>query len=385
MGVKSGSEALYHMTGLSRADVAAICRGLYEDRRGTDGFTMSQPTIDGDSNNICCVIARNSDNKSVLVGAYYRDWALCGLNVAPIVDGDVRPTCKQATNVRIANKEKARIRGHVLLKEVHTMRRNIVNGVYSSDELADVKKQIAKKEKQSRTSLASADHKMPQDFAEALEDVLVNDLCVRSPNNTGGFVSSVLKAKFQADAAIIGRFVNGKTLMAITSDSDMPIVAGDSFIALKDFTKDGKMTLVSTSKDTLQLAFIHLPEESKEFVRIENASCPIFEGVQSRKMRALMMVTLGCDVYGPGVKGVGPPRLVQILNQLKETITSVDDASILDERLFKALSNYTSTNSGLGFDTVRTLIQAIMFEPTNYTSIDNATGETEMVEYSRHV
>jgi hypothetical protein len=98
--------------------VAAICRGLYEDRRVTDGFNMSQPTIDGDSNNICCVIARKSENKSVLVGAYYRDWALCGLNVTPVVDGDVRPTCKQATNERIALNEKTRIRGHILLKEI---------------------------------------------------------------------------------------------------------------------------------------------------------------------------------------------------------------------------------------------------------------------------
>jgi hypothetical protein len=32
-----------------------------------------------------------------------------------------------------------------------------------------------------------------------------------------------MKADFQADAAIIGRFLNGETLMTITSDSDMPI------------------------------------------------------------------------------------------------------------------------------------------------------------------
>ena len=44
---------------------------------------------------------------------------------------------------------------------------------------------------------------MPSDFAEALEDVLVNDIDACSVNGSGGFVGCVQKAMFQADAAIV--------------------------------------------------------------------------------------------------------------------------------------------------------------------------------------
>jgi hypothetical protein len=115
----------------------------------------------------------------------------------------------------------------------------------------EAKKQILTKEKSGRKLLNQSECKIPIDFAPALEDLIVNDLCIRSPNNSGGFVGPVMKAKFQADAAIIGRFLNGETLMAITSDSDMPILAGDEFISLKAFVKDGNMSMVSTSKSTL--------------------------------------------------------------------------------------------------------------------------------------
>jgi hypothetical protein len=62
----------------------------------------------------------------------------------------------------------------------------------------------------------------------------------RYVNSSGGYVGPVLKAKFQADAAIVGRFQKKKNIMAMTKDSDIPIVAGDDFIAIKYYTKDGQ-------------------------------------------------------------------------------------------------------------------------------------------------
>jgi hypothetical protein len=212
---------------------------------------MDKPTIDGDSNNICHVVARELEIKSVAVAEFYKQWSTCGIKVVPIVDGDVRPTCKQASNERIADREKNHIRAFLLLKEVNKMKSDIAQGLVGCDELPSINDEITKLEKESRSKLAQSEEFMPADFAEALEDALVNDVNARAVGNSGGLVASVLKAKFQADAVIIGRFLNKESLMAMTTDSNIPIVAGDDFIAIKEYAKDGKITIVSTSKATL--------------------------------------------------------------------------------------------------------------------------------------
>lgn len=201
----------------------------------------------------------------------------------------------------------------------------------------------------------------------------MNDICVRSPNNTGGFVSAVLKAKFQADAAIVGRFINGQTLMAITNDSDMPILAGGEFIALKDYTTDGKMTMVSTTKSTLIKAMEYLSDESKKSVQLTDAKYPIFEGVESRKIRALMMVMLGCDVYGPGMKSIGPPKLAKELKVVKERL-SKHNQQISDESVYNAFIQHVGTHTGLGTEVIETLVAGIPYEPTNYVSASSIDG-----------
>jgi hypothetical protein len=242
----------------------------------------------------------------------------------------------------------ARIKGHMLLKEACAIKRAISNGVYTSpEELAEMKKSIFDKERSGRKKLTQSECKIPTDFADALEDVVVNDLCIRTPNNTGGFVAPVMKAKFQADAAIIGRFISGESLMAITSDSDIPILAGGDFVSLKDFTKDGSMTMVSTTKATLQNLIKFLPDDSLSRVKLEDAVCPIFEGVESRRMRALMMVMLGCDVYEPGMKQIGATKLKAELNPVKEKLLANRD-TLSDEQFYHGVLKHVATFTGLG-------------------------------------
>ena len=127
MGIKKGTETLYQISLLTRADVAAITRGLYEEKRADNGFNMSQPTIDGDSNNICHVVAHKTCTKSMAVAEFYNDWANCGLNIVPICDGDIRPMCKQATNERRAERENNHIEAFLLLKEVNKIKSDIEN------------------------------------------------------------------------------------------------------------------------------------------------------------------------------------------------------------------------------------------------------------------
>ena len=199
--------------------------------------------------------------------------------------------------------------------------------------------------------------------------MIVNDVCARIPNETGGFVAPVLKAKFQADAVIVDRFLKKETLMAGTNDIDIYIQSGNAFIGLKEYTKDGKMTLGSICKTTLEKAVSYLPEESKKVVELVEAKCPVFDSVESRNLRALMMVALGCDVYKPGIVRVGAKNLKKEIDKLKEELEECDreNEDMIYEKLFKIVAKKTH----IGSRVVDTLVKGIIYEPTNYVSCDS--------------
>ena len=113
MGVNRGTSTLYHLTGLTKPACAAIWRGMYEAGRAAGTITMTHPTVDGDSNNIAHVVGMKSANKSAQVGLFYSGFANYGAEIVPMVDGDERPTSKQATNERIAKRELSRTNCHI--------------------------------------------------------------------------------------------------------------------------------------------------------------------------------------------------------------------------------------------------------------------------------
>jgi hypothetical protein len=102
MGVQKGADTLYHLENLTRADIAAIARGWHSAMRDANNsdFDMDMPMVDCDSHNLCHVVAskRTADTKSGAVAQFYVEWSLCGIVIAPFVDGDERPRCKQASN-----------------------------------------------------------------------------------------------------------------------------------------------------------------------------------------------------------------------------------------------------------------------------------------------
>ena len=89
MGVTNGAHTLYHLVNLKRADIAAIARGRHSATNDPE-FDMVMPTVDCDSHNVCQVIAskRIADTKSGAVAQFFVDWSLCGIVIAPFVDGD---------------------------------------------------------------------------------------------------------------------------------------------------------------------------------------------------------------------------------------------------------------------------------------------------------
>lgn len=380
MGAKGGSQTLYHLTGLCLVSMAAIIRGLFAEKKENEDLDMALPTIDADINNICYKAANKSNRKSCAVAHFLRERSLGGIKVVPVVDGDVRPNCKQASNERRAGRELKRVEGLSLLKEVNKMRSDINNGAVSSDKVAEMNVDIAKKENDGRKKMNQSECKVPADLAEALEDAIVNDADARSPNQSGGFVDTVLKAKFEADAAIVGRWILGLTLLALSNDSDLPIIGGDGFPVAKEYMKDGTMVLVSTSKSTLENLIKFIPEDLRGNVKLEDAPYPIFENVKSRELRALIMVALGCDLYKSGIPNIGPKRLSDQMDAIKEDMN--DEQRGNEDCFYQKLLKHVAEKTKLGEEVITTLVKGIIYHPTNYISCENVTDteQTSLAE-----
>ena len=283
MGVNHGAKVLYSTRGLNIQDAATILRGLARERG------MQIPTIDVDCSNVCFKVGKSVQS----LASFLMRWATPGLRVVPCCDAKVRPVSKQATNQCKANRDKNRIKASILRKDLRELRRRCYCDVNSRDEILI---EINAKERACKTAETSSNNVIQTDLAEKLENELKQSVAHTS-NIAGGFVDLVMTAEFQADALMMGRSISGATLMIVSSDADIPIITGDDCIAIKEFTKDGGIELVCTSGSTLRHALSFLSDEDRRHTTFHPAEHPIFEGVSVRKLRALMALILGCDVY----------------------------------------------------------------------------------------
>lgn len=168
---------------------------------------------------------------------------------------------------------------------------------------------------------------------------------------------------------MVGRAANKESVMMITSDSDMVILAGDDSCALKSFTRDGTLEIVSTSEATIKKLMSYLSSDAEQRILFVPAKHPVFEGIEDRKLRALMCLFLGCDVYG-GMKGVGPKSLEDII---KNKYDKYKNRSPENEyvSLYSYLKKYLySKTNGMNHEIVQTYIQAMTCEPTNPVPTD---------------
>ena len=135
-----------------------------------------------DCNNL--MFAVQSKPKSL--AEYLYDLAKCGITVQPVWDNKVRPTVKQESNRRTANREKARTEEYLLRREVRQLKRRLqeesLTQQQRSNLLKDVKT-IEAKRKQKETSLYSPS--IPDDIVDEIEREL-DLLSAHVMNEAGG-------------------------------------------------------------------------------------------------------------------------------------------------------------------------------------------------------
>ena len=102
MGVKNGSATLHSITDLTLAEVALMCRRI-ADKKGIS------PRIVADCSNLIYIFKGSYTPVVISLVNHFNKFTTAGIIVVPVCDGHVRPIAKQATNIRIASREKTRI------------------------------------------------------------------------------------------------------------------------------------------------------------------------------------------------------------------------------------------------------------------------------------
>ena len=216
MGLKDGAKTLHSITGLTIEDVFKMCKGL------ADEYGMDTPTIDVDCSNVCFKVGKTVPSVTSLL----IKWANAGFCVVPVCDAKVRLVSKQATHKRKADREKNRIKAALIRKELRSLCSHVYTDAVNRQEIMKQIVQLERNCKSAETASANV-------VSEYLSDLLIVELeqsAAHTKNNAHGFVANVMIAEFQADAVMMGHSVNRQSLMAMTSDADIPCLSGDCCI-----------------------------------------------------------------------------------------------------------------------------------------------------------
>lgn len=346
MGIGDGKKVLHRIVDVSMVDVYEMSKGVAKERG------MDKATIVGDVSNIAYAFSKAA-SIVVSMSNHFVKWANAGFILIPVCDGDVRPICKQATNKRKAESDKKRIKAYQLRKAIRQAKQRLIEESLNLFDRQSLEKEINSLERQCKTYDTQSRSTIPKNLAEELQRELFDIGAHSSHPLTGGTVGTVAVAQFQADSYMAHQIIDNKASMVMSRDADLPILCGDDCIEIKEFTGK-KFEIVCTSKDTLERAMTYLPKETN--AKLIDAECPLFDGVKSPRLRALMMVILGCDVYGPGMKGVKAKKLVPLIESFKATS---------EEDLYQKLFCKFKTTNKLSDIVINTYIDALLYEPTN--------------------
>ena len=346
MGVTQGGKYLHSVSKLTLVELASICNGIARE------FDIT-PRVVVDCNNLVFVYS-NYMSPTDAVAKHLARFAAPGIIMVPVCDGATRPISKQATNDRIAKKELCRITALCLRNQICSLRNRITNENNTDKE--SLSNQLVALSKKLKANETQATQSIPRNFVQELDHELrqIHAYSVDG-ESAGGYVEEVVVSEFQADAYMAGQLINRTAVMAMTRDSDIPIVAGDCCICIKTFTK-GNYEIVSTSKNTLRQAMRFIDKNSTN-AKFTEAAVPLFDGVSNPRLRALLMLMLGCDVYGKGMKGVGGKKLMKMMTQHEKKSSN--------DTIFSFLQGEFMAENKLSEEAVNTYIDAIIYEPTN--------------------
>ncbi|KAL9182228.1 hypothetical protein ACHAXT_012880 [Thalassiosira profunda] len=345
---------------LTHIDVVDIGRGILHD----SGSGSHIPTMDADCNNVINIVGRKALDPVNATAQHLKSWAQRGLIVTPICDGDRRPDAKQASNNNIATREKGRNKAITSRQELNAMNQRLKVELLNEEQRNKLLEERDALERRVKSSETQSTNVVPRNFADLLEECLCK-IDAHAVNEVGGYVANVQKAEFQADALMGGRFKEGTSQLLLSNDADMRVNNGDGCVCVTGMT-GREITVSSSSRKTLEKVKSYLDPKSQEIAKVVVAKkgfYPIFEGIESLRLRALISVIVGCDVCPGGIKDFGPKAVETKLEELRQSTT--DEGEIYDQLLDCAVEFSQKKPTKFSKEDLTTFVQGVIYEPTN--------------------
>jgi hypothetical protein len=210
---------------------------------------------------------------------------------------------------------------------------------------------------------------------------------------------TTVQAEFQEDSVLAHAVLNGDADLILSADSDLAALLGGRCVSIKNFTFNDRtkvksiqaMGVFSAEYSTIQdiCGLLGVP-----FNNIILAKRPVFEGIYCMKVRCLIAVGIGCDVFVNGVPRMTPKVMHKLILKMKQQQKPESDYyGIIMDTYLKNYVIDVKKNHPLSVDLISqieidqfkvmidTFVDCMIYEPCNIT---NGDGNISTVLFDRN-
>lgn len=302
-------------------------------------------------------------NVMVLLASY-------GFIVTGIIDGEVRPECKRASWIRQRDRELSFINGNYCRQTALALA-----SLKGSCNNKSVQDEIKKLNGQSRVFSKDYHLEVLSTFKEDCESYIAEQ-SMRSQGNAeykGGSVSlELIRAKNQADSMIAYRCIHGFSHCVFTNDTDFGHLVGPDIYMVRSIDNKSRKKGISgtiigvagythASRDALKS---HITRKIVEWTDLKNE---VFSSTD-QILRSYIAITIGCDVWLPGIPNVGPANVEKELKLLERQKLSKEE---MRQAFLGWMLDRSKNNPKFNKEVILTLSQAILCESVVSISDDD--------------
>lgn len=407
MGIKGAHSFTHSISKVTIGELLQIAKGRKKcNNQSTAGVVAdtigARPTIDIDASWIFRSTGIKLDNRLDWMMNLALELVRNGFIVVFVCDGENRHHSKRATVERKAKYQKVAIDTYIKkaeLMKLAEMRINS-NSIEEINQIIVKENALSNKLKTMETNQQATKINVGDEFFINIQNAIEDIDLLQTKFYQIGYIL-VVKSEFQADSVLAYRCVMGLSDIVFSSDSDLVALAGSCCLGIKSYKfnekskydKLSEIILYTPSSVVLNqvLESIHLCINS---TRVMQSDHNFFDDeVDDIRIRGLIAVGLGCDVYLPGINNLGKAKMKKFiddadiltfeniidfyysfLNKKKvcrkrkdsnEHNTSVDDININNlNNMDNNLDTFISKE--IFIDAMNVYVDALIYEPANY-------------------